>query len=509
MKDKGATIVTFYSYKGGVGRSMALANVAWLLAQESHRKVLVVDWDLEAPGLHRFFGMNDEEISKGLIELLNDYKALLRKETGTLPEKLVDLRKYVQPIRPFSSGGSISILAAGGQQDVRAYAAAINAFSWEDFYANWRGFGFIEHLKEQLRTFDDTDIVLVDSRTGVTDIGGICTLQLPDVVVILFAMNDQNIIGAKSVAERISKKAGALEGRDAPPILILRPARVERSSGNQDKKLEWQAKAASQLGEFFTDHDPAAVIAKKNIPYVSDFSYGETPLAVVKDPLGDITDSFKDLASSIIQAAESDGKDSEQPRRSASQKLMRHLRSNLILFFVKIQNVYLLAAMLAVIALGFSLVRVRSLAGTSQMLQQQIDLKNQEIATLKGQRPSSTPMATPEPSPTPTPLNTAVITIQIADESQRDAANRLFTILLHEGFQVSAKIEVVNDRQVPPRILVKYFHPEDQTQAETILGIVLRSIRSGIQDSSIDPNEPQADEDPGFFEIWFPRGPLK
>src|SRR5215467_9888199 len=49
-----SSIVTFYSYKGGVGRSMALANVAVLLARRGLR-VLVVDWDLEAPGLERYF----------------------------------------------------------------------------------------------------------------------------------------------------------------------------------------------------------------------------------------------------------------------------------------------------------------------------------------------------------------------------------------------------------------------------------------------------------------------
>ena len=47
-------IITFYSYKGGVGRSMALANIAWILASNGKR-VLMVDWDLEAPGLHRYF----------------------------------------------------------------------------------------------------------------------------------------------------------------------------------------------------------------------------------------------------------------------------------------------------------------------------------------------------------------------------------------------------------------------------------------------------------------------
>jgi MinD-like ATPase involved in chromosome partitioning or flagellar assembly len=47
-------VITFYSYKGGTGRSMALANVACLLSRMD-RRVLVVDWDLEAPGLHRYF----------------------------------------------------------------------------------------------------------------------------------------------------------------------------------------------------------------------------------------------------------------------------------------------------------------------------------------------------------------------------------------------------------------------------------------------------------------------
>ena len=50
-------IITFYSYKGGTGRSMALANVACLLAKQQSQgnRVLMIDWDLEAPGLHRFF----------------------------------------------------------------------------------------------------------------------------------------------------------------------------------------------------------------------------------------------------------------------------------------------------------------------------------------------------------------------------------------------------------------------------------------------------------------------
>src|SRR3954449_425262 len=70
-------VITFYSYKGGTGRTMALANVGCLLAERGEGDVLLIDFDLEAPGLHSFFrGLipyaSDDHLTKhpGLIELL-------------------------------------------------------------------------------------------------------------------------------------------------------------------------------------------------------------------------------------------------------------------------------------------------------------------------------------------------------------------------------------------------------------------------------------------------------
>src|SRR4051794_8964405 len=69
-------IVTFYSYKGGTGRTMAMANVAWLLASNGNR-VLAIDWDLESPGLHRYFHpfLRDRELrsSDGILDLIRRY----------------------------------------------------------------------------------------------------------------------------------------------------------------------------------------------------------------------------------------------------------------------------------------------------------------------------------------------------------------------------------------------------------------------------------------------------
>src|SRR5262249_13559247 len=47
-------IITFYSYAGGVGRTMTVANTAWILACSGYQ-VLAIDWDITSPGLHRYF----------------------------------------------------------------------------------------------------------------------------------------------------------------------------------------------------------------------------------------------------------------------------------------------------------------------------------------------------------------------------------------------------------------------------------------------------------------------
>lgn len=74
------TVYTFYSFKGGVGHSMAVANVAPLLAKWGHR-LLVVDWDLEAPAIERYFEQLPSRLegssreAPGLLDLLESLEA--------------------------------------------------------------------------------------------------------------------------------------------------------------------------------------------------------------------------------------------------------------------------------------------------------------------------------------------------------------------------------------------------------------------------------------------------
>jgi cellulose biosynthesis protein BcsQ len=65
-------VVTFYSFKGGVGRTMALVNIGVELARMG-RRVLLVDFDLEAPGIETFNLPRPRDNTPGLVDFVLRY----------------------------------------------------------------------------------------------------------------------------------------------------------------------------------------------------------------------------------------------------------------------------------------------------------------------------------------------------------------------------------------------------------------------------------------------------
>src|SRR5438477_2508853 len=167
--------VTFYSYKGGVGRSLALANLATLLAHRS-RRIFMIDFDLEAPGLDSFREFGVEGGSPGVVEYAYEFQ-----KTKVAPE----LEPFVQECR-FGRHipGKVWLMPSGRKDETYNHKRV--GLSWEGLYASGLGELFIENWKAAVFRRYKPDYVFVDSRTGLTDIGGICTLHLPDLVALLF-----------------------------------------------------------------------------------------------------------------------------------------------------------------------------------------------------------------------------------------------------------------------------------------------------------------------------------
>ena len=185
-------IITFYSYKGGTGRSMTLANVAWILASNG-KKVLAIDWDLEAPGLYRYFypflGDKDLTSSDGVINFVTDYKLKVMTppaEGVEVPNdwyvEYANIKDYASTLQwDFTEGGRLDFVPAGRQDET--YSTLVNLFNWQDFYERLGGKRFLNASKEKMR--EDYEYILIDSRTGVSDTSGICTVHMPDTLVCL------------------------------------------------------------------------------------------------------------------------------------------------------------------------------------------------------------------------------------------------------------------------------------------------------------------------------------
>jgi MinD-like ATPase involved in chromosome partitioning or flagellar assembly len=225
-------VVTFYSYKGGTGRTMALANLAWILASNGLR-VLAVDWDLESPGLHRYFHpfLADPKLEStpGVLEIIRevaakavDVRADTEADADTTTNWYVghaNVGRHAFSLDwEFPGDGALDFLPAGCQE--AGYAAAVSTFDWGNFYDRLDGGKFLAMLGRSMR--DSYDYVLVDSRTGLSDIAGILTVLLPDVVINCFTLNTQSIDGALSVAAHIRRVRA-----DRPLRILPVPMRVE------------------------------------------------------------------------------------------------------------------------------------------------------------------------------------------------------------------------------------------------------------------------------------------
>ncbi len=222
-------IVTFYSFKGGTGRTMALANVAWILAANGMR-VLIADWDLESPGLHRFFqpftdarsnerpgivdfvrryawAMADAEIDPEALHHPESYaRAALPAISKMINEHIDRLDSYVIPLTwQFPGDGALHFLSPGKQNN-GDYQATLASLDWDNFYDYLYGAHFLTVLRTLLK--GKYDYVLIDSRTGHGDVSDICTRHLPDMVIDCFTLTNQAIHGAAAIAKEIKEGSG-------------------------------------------------------------------------------------------------------------------------------------------------------------------------------------------------------------------------------------------------------------------------------------------------------------
>jgi hypothetical protein len=175
-----------------------------------------------------------------------------------------------------------------GRQDA-GYALKLQRLDWNDLFAN-RGMGaMIEAMRDEWK--EEYDFVFIDSRTGFTDAGGVCTVQLPDVVVAVFTANAQSLDGACLAVERAQVGRQLLEYDRSSLIVLPLLSRFDGRAEVDDARA-WVDRVARRVAPFYeswlsTGTPYRQVVERTKVPHVPKFSFGERlPVTVesVTDP---------------------------------------------------------------------------------------------------------------------------------------------------------------------------------------------------------------------------------
>ncbi|MEX1366426.1 MAG: tetratricopeptide repeat protein, partial [Nannocystaceae bacterium] len=264
-----APFVTFYSFKGGVGRSMALINVAGILAGRGFR-VLAIDVDLEAPGISYLTEQAGGREQPGFVDVIANVLErgaeadMILLSAQEVVEKYSFEMEVPEGLRT-SEDGVLRIMPAGRLD--AGYSSRLEGLGLGQLYLDGYGKPIIQAIKNTIQEAEYFDVVLVDSRTGFSEEGGICTRDLADHVVVVMGLNRQNVRGTAAFLEALRSSTSKTENKGIRVVLSPVP--------NGEDELVDERKAAAK--EALQAAWGAEISLELQIPYHPRLALTEEP----------------------------------------------------------------------------------------------------------------------------------------------------------------------------------------------------------------------------------------
>ncbi len=196
--------VVFYGLKGGVGRSTALAMLAYSLAREGKR-VLLLDFDLESPGLSGLLLPADRVASFGLVDWF--IEDAVHPDDSVLNDLVSD-----SPLAE-NTTGHIRVAAAMGQGESAYLAKLARVYADVPTPAGPQRFSQrMERLVKALEERERPDVVLIDSRAGLHDLAAISIASLADLALLFATDSEQNWQGYRQLFAHWQQRPLVLRG---------------------------------------------------------------------------------------------------------------------------------------------------------------------------------------------------------------------------------------------------------------------------------------------------------
>ena len=201
-------VITFYSYKGGMGRTTALVSYAMDLAINKKKRVVIVDCDLEAPGYLNFFDLSEHNGLKsgkknGVVEFISDAQFVTNRDSLDINDYLINVGNDNANKVAYNNLSNIWLVPAGNlnesyenegydsvksSENRRNYLEGLSRINLANITTVVEDFQLLfSKLKETVHP----DIILLDSRTGFNDIFGTTAFILSSYVVGFFGFSRQ------------------------------------------------------------------------------------------------------------------------------------------------------------------------------------------------------------------------------------------------------------------------------------------------------------------------------
>jgi MinD-like ATPase involved in chromosome partitioning or flagellar assembly len=200
-QDRPYRVICFYSYKGGVGRTTALIQVAYILAKQG-RNVVLVDLDIEAPSFHLIFKEWVDDpihgVKYGLVDYL--YERMVNVDPKDHKIKISDI--FVPIHFDEALDGNIYVFPATKELSYE-YIFKLTQLQSNIIFEN----KYMEEIMDSLEKSLKFDTVFIDSRTGINQWGAFSLLGLADQTMLIASPNEENIEGLSSIID-LMKRAG-------------------------------------------------------------------------------------------------------------------------------------------------------------------------------------------------------------------------------------------------------------------------------------------------------------
>ncbi len=220
--------IAFHSHKGGCGRTLALANCAKILNEHLGYKVLMVDYDLDSPGLPYKFDVQSK-VRMGYLDYLFGTTAEQRSE-GRNKKDRIDLLKYAS----IAISDGLNLLPIGNPENNLFWyhlssEKFYNLFKFVDFEnvkngdrqsKNWNA--FLKDKEDFSEAFDRPDLCLIDCRAAHESVS-VPLLAWADVILEFVPCNHEGVLGALIVKHMLSSNSLCRTEKEFHPIISRIP----------------------------------------------------------------------------------------------------------------------------------------------------------------------------------------------------------------------------------------------------------------------------------------------